>query len=404
MRLALVITVSLTFATTLRAQVDDARRDQVEAATSTAVAALREAIAQNPIGRNVTVQDLLDRTKGGKKLTETLQRAQRIGGPRWADDQTCQVRLEIAGSRVAGALVQIAASDPDRSPVPANVLAVRLSDWNKRTFSATGTSTGAAEIEHVRPRDESDAWSAVGDDARRAAVENAKQDAVNKAIDSVAPIKLPDGRPAGEALASPASRERLSTWLAQRPVTEVEFQDDLQVALSLATPPMEFYQALRSAVDVKGASDDAAWAPVREEFERRAGSSVGRAAVATTATNPANALRPASVELPAIPPAWTNDQVDADGTAPAGTSKLKSARVAEADAAENLLAELEKLPLAPGQTVGDAARDNPRVRSALARAVKRARPSKVDYGNDGSVRVHVVMNLRDLWDELRAAR
>src|SRR5687767_1030199 len=227
MRVAVVITVLFMLARTVLAQ-EDARRDQVEAATSTAVAALREAIGQNTIARGVTVQELLEKTRGTKKLTETLQRAQRIGGPRWVDDQTCQVRLEIAGSRVAGALVQIAASDPERSPVPANVLAARLADWNKRTFSATGTSTGAAEIEHVRPRDESDAWSAVGDEARRNAVANAKQDAINRAIDSVAPIKLPDGRPAGEALATPAARERLSTWLAQRPVTEVEFQDDLQ--------------------------------------------------------------------------------------------------------------------------------------------------------------------------------
>jgi hypothetical protein len=321
------------------------------------------------------------------------------------DDQTCQVRLEIAGSRVAGALVQIAAAEPDRSPVPANVLAARLADWNKRTFSATGTSTGSGVIEHVRPRDESHAWSHVNDEARRAAVASAKQDAVNKAIESVAPVKLPDGRSAGEALASPVAREHLATWLEQRPVTEVEFRDDLQVALALATPPMEFYQALRAAVDAKGAAaDDAAWAPVREEFERRAGSSVGRAAVPTTM--PANALRVPAANLPAMPPAWTNEQVDAQGYAPPApdASKLKTARLAEADAVEKLEAELARLPMAKGQTLGDLARTNPQVRDGVARAVRRARPSKVDYQDDGGVRVYVVMNLRDVWDELRAAR
>jgi hypothetical protein len=403
MRLAVVITVLLSIAASAAAQGDDAQRDQVQAATATAVAAMGEAIAQHPIGRNLTVRTLLEKTGSSKKLVETLQRAQRIGGPRWVDDQTCQVRLEIAGSRVAAALVQIAASQPDRSPVPADVLAVRLADLNARTFSATGSSTGAAEIENVRPRDESDAWSTVGDEARRKAVASAKQDAINKAIESIAPITLPGGRPAGEALSSPAARQRLADWLAQRPVTEVEFRDDLHVALALATPPSEFYQALRSAVDTSGAGDDAAWGSVREEFERRAGSSVGRA-LAASSTTQADALKTAGPELPTIPPSWTNDQIDADGVAPAGASKLRAARAAEVDAAEKLAAQLEGLPLGHGTTVGDLARDNPSIRAAVARAVKRARPAKVDYQSEGGVKVHIVMNLRDLWEELRSAR
>lgn len=403
MRLAVAITVLFMMAGSLRGQANDARQDQVQAATATAVAAMGEAIAQHPIGRNVTVRTLLEQTGSSRKLAETLQRAQRIGGPRWVDDQTCQVRLEIAGSRVAAALVQIAASNPDRTPVPANVLAVRLSDLNSRTFSATGSSTGAAEIENVRPRDESDAWSAVDDEARRHAVASAKQDAVNKAIDSIAPIKLPGGRTAGEALSSPPARQRLTEWLAQRPVTEVEFRDDLHVALALATPPIEFYQALRSSVDTSVEAADTDWELVREEFERRAGSSVGRASAAS-ATTQANALQRPGPELPTIPPTWTNDQIDAIGIAPAGSSKLRAARAAENAAAEKLAAQLEALPLGDGTTIGDLARDNPAIRSAVARAIQRARPAKVDYQSEGGVEVHVMMNLRDLWEELRAAR
>ena len=68
--------------------------------------------------------------------------AQMIGGPRWLDDQTCQVRLEISGTRVAAALVQIANVNATKTPIAPDLLAGRLKEWDNRTFSATATSTG----------------------------------------------------------------------------------------------------------------------------------------------------------------------------------------------------------------------------------------------------------------------
>jgi len=97
------------------AHAQDARHDQIAAATARAVDLLRAQIAQEPIGRNLTVQDLLDRTNSSDTLTKTLQRSQMIGGPRWIDPQTCQVRLDISGPRVQQALVSIAASNPSSS-------------------------------------------------------------------------------------------------------------------------------------------------------------------------------------------------------------------------------------------------------------------------------------------------
>ena len=74
-------------------------------------------IAAEPVGRGITVGDMLDATDGNDFLVKTLQRAQMIGGPRWLDDQTCQVRLEISGTRVAAALVQIANVNASKSPI-----------------------------------------------------------------------------------------------------------------------------------------------------------------------------------------------------------------------------------------------------------------------------------------------
>src|SRR5687768_5296009 len=83
------------------AQLPDPRRDQVAAATARAVDRLRAQISTEQLGRGVTVGDVLRSTGGTDNFVKTLQRAQMIGGPRWLDDQTCQVRLEITGPRVA---------------------------------------------------------------------------------------------------------------------------------------------------------------------------------------------------------------------------------------------------------------------------------------------------------------
>src|SRR5437016_714524 len=127
----LMLVCSLALAGFVRAQDAASRdaRDQIAAATGRALEALRGQVSAESIGPNLTVQDLLDKTNGTKKLMQTLRRAQQIGGPRWLDAQTCQVRLEIGGPMVRAALVNIAATD-NRSPIQQNVLQGRLKDWD----------------------------------------------------------------------------------------------------------------------------------------------------------------------------------------------------------------------------------------------------------------------------------
>ncbi|HEV2293931.1 MAG TPA: hypothetical protein VGR35_08740 [Tepidisphaeraceae bacterium] len=375
-----------------------AGREQERAATAAAVRGLMEAAAKEHIAPGVTVGKLLDQTKGHERLRKELSRAQMIGGTRWVGN-TAQVRLEISGSRVAQALVNIAASEPKKSPIPADVLAVKLKDWNQRTFSATGSSTGAAEIEHARPGGEAPAWAAISDDARRAAVAAAKENAVNSALDSVRDVKLPNGKTAGEALKDPAVREKLRTWLSTRPVTEVQFRDDLNVAVQLSAPPAEFFEAFRDALRF-GEPDAAAWEAVREEFQRRLASPFGTAAVGAAAGVP---TKP-TLQLPALPPPWTNRQIESEGAATAAGSKLKCARMAEARAAEGLVTQLEALPLTENLTVGQAAERDPRIREALDRAASRGRTYKVEYDSDGGAHVWVQLDLHHVWEELRGVR
>jgi hypothetical protein len=78
--------------------------------------------------------------------------------------------------------------------------------------------------------------------------------------------------------------------------------------------------------------------------------------------------------------------------------------MAEAEAAKSFVTQIEKLPLSDAQTVGQAAEGDRRVRDAIERAATRGRTYKVEYDADGGARVWVQLDLRHVWNELRAVR
>ncbi len=377
----------------------DARRDQITAAQSQAVERLRMQIAEQSIGDSLTVQSLLDRTRAGDQLVKTLCRAQQIGGPRWLDDQTCQVRLEIEGTRVAQTLAQIAASNPRTSPVAADMLAARLQNWDQRTFTATGTSTGAKAIDWARPPRDGDAWANVSDDARKQAVVAAKANAISNVMESVKTISLGNDKTVAQQIERKEVRDAMEQWLAGRPVTQVEFREDRQVRLTLAAPGGELFEAFRASVSKDALpQDEAGIERIRSEFVSRVSSSSGRG----TAIGGDQPKAPA-IRLPETPPDWTNSQLDAEGESPASNTGLKAARGAEADAIAKLRAKIDTLVLTKGLTLGDAAKQDPNLAHALDRAASRARISKMDYQSDGSARVRVVIDLRYVWNEIRSS-
>src|SRR4051812_47795684 len=128
-RMSIWVILLVVLAPAVIAHAQDSRRDQIAAANARAVDALLAQISQERVGRNVTVGDLLNKTNSTDTFVKTLQRAQQIGGPRWIDDQTCQVRLEISGQRVAQALISLAQSNAKKSPLAPELLTGRLRDW-----------------------------------------------------------------------------------------------------------------------------------------------------------------------------------------------------------------------------------------------------------------------------------
>lgn len=394
-------------------RVADARgadRPQVAAATNEAVASLRDQIEREPIGRDLTVGELIRRSRGGDELTHALQGAELVGGPRWVDNDTCQVQLEISGTRAARLIQHIVTSSHERPVVSAEELSRLSTDWQRRTFTGSGSSTAFNRAAAVRPRLSANSpWSSVPDETRRKVLASAKEDAINRVVDSIRPIEISKGKTVGDALDQPEVRRVVMDWLAVRPVIHVEYRLDVSVEITLAGSPNGLFDTVRHAViehsDLPIPRDEAGWAVVRHDFETRMAVPVGRASAAGATTGPINAADMARgrFALPSRVPTWVAQRVDAQGVADLNESKLKCAREAETVARRKLVAEVNALPLERGVTVGKAAEQDPRVREAVYAAMDKAKTTSTDYTYKKGVAVTVQLDLQDLWDALRAA-
>jgi hypothetical protein len=397
----LAILICLAGAAGARAD-DSVRQAEVAAAVADAQNSLRQQILATEIQPGLTVGDLLARVGSAQTLQPAWTKAQQIGGTRWIDDQTCQIQLELDGSAVQQALLKAAADRPDLLPLPLADLRTRLDSWATRSFSGTGTSTALAAAEQLRPSDQQQAWTTVSEADRRSAIAAARRSAAGRVLDSIRPITMPDGKTLGEAIEEPGVESAVSGWLADRPITQVEFRDDLEVRLTIAVDPVDFWQMLRGVLprqkQVALPPGDAGWKRLREQVELRMADPIGRSVVTSSAAPTTRA----TVTVPEVPPDWAGQSMDAEGTSRSTGALLHTARAAEAKADERLAAKVNDLLLAPGLTIGEAGRQDPRIAEAVSRALERAKLFKVDYDypEAGAVRVKVNLELEDVWREV----
>jgi len=384
----------------LLAQEPPRQNPQVTAALADAFDKLDRRVLAATISPAATVQDLVDRAGGRDELLKTLRSAQQVGGPRWLDDQTVQIRIEIDGGRVARTLLDIARKNPTRSPIEPKSLEKDLSSWSERSFAATGLSSSSGEIAQLQAPAADRAWAGVSDQARRDALSAARDHAVERVLDSLGAISLAPDTTLDQALNVPEVNQAIRGWLASRPVKAVEFQDDLTVRITLATPPDELWQALKSALSqqkqVPLPNNQAGWDMLEGQVTTRLAPAVGVGTVQPQ--NPGALVKP-RFGLPLQPPGWANQYLDAEATSPAirGGNQLKTARAAEAMAMAALRRKVDALPLDPNATLAQAQKQDPRIEQAVIRAMKHARPYQVDYDDRGAVTVHVSINLGDLW-------
>src|SRR5262249_14323856 len=135
------------------------------------------------VAPGVPVREFIARMGAGAEFDKMLKQVQQIGGPRWLDDQTCQVKVELAGEDVFGLLIDLATRNPGKTPIPADQLVDQRERWQRRSFQATAESF-TPEM--------SDAWRTVDESARQAAVDAARQNAVEQVLLTIKPVKFDD--------------------------------------------------------------------------------------------------------------------------------------------------------------------------------------------------------------------
>jgi hypothetical protein len=277
-----------------------------------------------------------------------------------------------------------------------------MSNWNERTFSATGRSTGAAELERLRPPMESRTWRQVDENERKRALVTAKDQAISRVLTSLREIEIPGaGKRLGDALSLPGVGDAVKGWLQNRPVTSVRFAEDLSVRVALSAPPDELWHVLRSAMarreDCPAPKGEAGWDRLREQVLGRMATPVANGIARSGGV--ATPLQVVKIN-PANPPDWVGELADAEGHQRSRGSHLQTNKAARAVAVEALRRKLDALPLARGQTVGDAAKRDARIEEAISRSLAHAKIAKVVYEDDGSVRAIVSLRLEDLWAEI----
>jgi hypothetical protein len=372
------------------------RSDTVRAATTNAVRSLYDEVARQPLTPELSVRAYLKSMKLEDAFLTTLQGAEQVGDPRWVN-HTCQVQLEIPASRVSYALRQFADANPKKSPITGRDIDRASRNWPQTVFGATGSAAGSGS--DIRPRVEGK-WAAIPPAARQRALDDASTDAARRVMDSVKDIPLGNKKTVADAFADPQFAGRIRNWLTSRPMTRVDFQDNLDVEVALAADPRDFFDLFRESLQNQNTlpptnPDD--WREIEKDFLTKTAPAVGHAKVTNTKVSPAANL----VRLPAKAPAWIDKSITVIGVSPSVGGKLKTARAAERDAQAKLIERIESLELDNTLTLGQAARQDPRIAAAISRTLESITPHKIQYNPDGSVTVHSQADLRDLWDELR---
>ena len=373
---------------------------QLDAARSDAMENLRQEVLAAHIEPDITVQMLVDRTGGIDALNKALGGARQVGGPRWLDPQTAQIRLEIKGSSVADALEKLAREHPGAVSIGPDVVHERLARWKRRSFSAIGTGTSPGSAARLRPDPSQVSWQQVSDQSRQRAIEAARQDAVDRVIESLKPISWNDRRTLADALGNKEVAEIVRGWLNTRPVTTVEFQDNLEVRLTLAVAPDDLWPVLKGAMErgksVPKPKASADWQRLHQQVDARMANPCGTAAAA-----PGAATRPA-IAIPTIAPAWTRLTLDGQAQAQSPNGLLRAARSAKVAALAQIRTQINALPLTAHLTLGDASRQDPRIDQAITRALDHAQISKIEYDapNRGWATAQMTLDLDVLWREL----
>jgi hypothetical protein len=377
MRLSLASLVLLNLTAVGLAQRSSAPRPEIQAAAGNAAAKLRDQIMRMPVAKDLPASS----------LDRALQKAQTVGGPRWVDNHTCQVQMEISGSQLADLLMQDLKEHPESSPLSPADLRKRLDEWGDLTFNAVGSSADGDSVELAQPNGALGAWSAIDEATRKRTIAAARRDAAQKMLENISNISLKEQLHIGDVTSRPATAEKVLAWFNRQPITRVEFLEDLKVSVTVDISPSSLTSTLQSAAEESGIN----WNRVQQEIAERVETLVG-----TASAKPGGAG-----ELPVRPPDWAATFIEAEASGSGEGSRLKVARAIETVAIGKLREKFVALKVGIN-TLAEIAKSDPQVGQGIDRVMMHAHTYKVDYRTDGSVLVHVSLDLRNVWDELRS--
>src|SRR5207247_2335933 len=91
----------------------------------------------------------------------------------------------------------------------------------------------------------------------------------------------------------------MQEWLISQPAARVELNDNLEAEVELSATRGDTFGAFRDLAqkqkDVAVPADDQDWAKVRDQFERRMATPIGRAAAAPGKVNQTAVVKPAAL-------------------------------------------------------------------------------------------------------------
>lgn len=230
-------------------------------------------------------------------------------------------------------------------------------------------------------------------------LERATADAVTRLYNSIASERV-GVLSLGDIVDRAGAKSRIIDGLSQAEQIGGPRQiDDGIVQVNLEIRGDRVATIVRDAIN----QDPSKVADAQKQLARTLDQFVGRSFRGTGDSRSAEQLHAAAVggattlQLPDIPPGWTQDAQTASAVAPAAEGALKTARAAERAAREALRSQLAGLPLDPAHKLGDA---SPKTVDIAATGAKIA---SVDYRADGSVEVSVSIDGQQLWELLHFA-
>ncbi len=373
-------------------------RVEVRAASEAARADLRGQILAMPVAPGVSVGTLVQKDPGSVQVDDLVGAAERVGQPRWVEQDIVQVKMSVSAAKVVAQISAISVKLRDPRVTQKDVDRLNR-EWSRRSFSGTGQAIPAARLADVVTSINSVSWRDVSAEARVDAATRARANVTGTIVDKTAAIEVTSNQAVGGSFLLADGRQKLTTWAAGLPATRVTLRDDRQVEIAVYVDKDGLGKQVRQVATTELTSQPDKLQALDVGIARLPNIIVGRASVASSAEASTQLRRPAIV-LRGVP-AWGGDPINAEATsAPVGKSRLRTARAAEQKATDALQRLVLQLKLDDQTTLDQAASKDARITDAIGRAIARARTYQVDYNPDGSATVRMTLDPNDLIDEL----